>query len=89
MVHNKNITKTQKVRFFTAEVLLHIASLYRWNGITDVSPGDLKVWEFISLLLLVLVLPFFPPALERTGFETAPSCSELDELKKRNLLSLF
>ncbi|XP_068883251.1 nucleolar pre-ribosomal-associated protein 1 isoform X1 [Aphelocoma coerulescens] len=43
VVHNKNITKTQKVRFFTAEVLLHIASLYRWNGITDVSPGDLKV----------------------------------------------
>ncbi|KFO54919.1 Nucleolar pre-ribosomal-associated protein 1, partial [Corvus brachyrhynchos] len=43
VVHNKYITKTQKVRFFTAEVLLHIASLYRWNGITDVSPGDLKV----------------------------------------------
>lgn len=44
VVQNKNITKTQKVRFFTAEVLIHIASLYRWNGITDVSPGDLKVW---------------------------------------------
>ncbi|XP_064263260.1 nucleolar pre-ribosomal-associated protein 1 [Passer domesticus] len=43
VVHNKNINKTQKVRFFTAEVLLHIASLYRWNGITDVSPEDLKV----------------------------------------------
>ncbi|NXL64330.1 NPA1P protein, partial [Chordeiles acutipennis] len=43
VVQNKNITKTQKVRFFTAEVLVHIASLYRWNGITDVSPGDLKV----------------------------------------------
>uniref|UniRef100_A0A803V723 URB1 ribosome biosis homolog n=1 Tax=Ficedula albicollis TaxID=59894 RepID=A0A803V723_FICAL len=43
VVHNKNISKTQKVRFFTAEVLLHIASLYRWNGITDVSPEDLKV----------------------------------------------
>ncbi|NXY42295.1 NPA1P protein, partial [Ceuthmochares aereus] len=43
VVQNKNITKTQKVRFFTAEVLIHIASLYRWNGITDVSPGDLKV----------------------------------------------
>ncbi|XP_021404254.2 nucleolar pre-ribosomal-associated protein 1 isoform X1 [Lonchura striata] len=43
VVHNKNISKTQKVRFFTPEVLLHIASLYRWNGITDVSPEDLKV----------------------------------------------
>ncbi|XP_058679879.1 nucleolar pre-ribosomal-associated protein 1 [Ammospiza caudacuta] len=43
VVHNKNISKTQKVRFFTAEVLLHISSLYRWNGITDVSPEDLKV----------------------------------------------
>ncbi|GAB0178161.1 nucleolar pre-ribosomal-associated protein 1 [Grus japonensis] len=45
VVQNKNITKTQKVRFFTAEVLIHIASLYRWNGITDVSPGDLKVTQ--------------------------------------------
>ncbi|XP_063202755.1 LOW QUALITY PROTEIN: nucleolar pre-ribosomal-associated protein 1 [Chroicocephalus ridibundus] len=43
VVENKSITKTQKVRFFTAEVLIRIASLYRWNGITDVSPGDLKV----------------------------------------------
>ncbi|KAL9867510.1 nucleolar pre-ribosomal-associated protein 1 isoform 2-T2 [Geothlypis trichas] len=43
VVHNKNISKTQKVRFFTAEVLLHISSLYRWNGITDVSPEDFKV----------------------------------------------
>ncbi|NXP51775.1 NPA1P protein, partial [Heliornis fulica] len=43
VVQNKSITKTQKVRFFTSEVLIHIASLYRWNGITDVSPGDLKV----------------------------------------------
>uniref|UniRef100_A0A8C6J6I0 Uncharacterized protein n=1 Tax=Melopsittacus undulatus TaxID=13146 RepID=A0A8C6J6I0_MELUD len=45
VVQNKTITKTQKVRFFTAEVLIHIASLYRWNGITDVSPGDLKVTQ--------------------------------------------
>ncbi|NXD76883.1 NPA1P protein, partial [Halcyon senegalensis] len=43
VVQNKSITKTQKVRFFTAEVLIRIASLYQWNGITDVSPGDLKV----------------------------------------------
>ncbi|CAI5772653.1 pre-ribosomal-associated 1 [Podarcis lilfordi] len=40
VVHNKNISKTQKVRFFTVEVLNHIASLYRWNGITDVSTED-------------------------------------------------
>ncbi|CAH6792538.1 nucleolar pre-ribosomal-associated protein 1 [Phodopus roborovskii] len=36
VVHNKNITKTQKVRFFTGQLLNHIASLYNWNGITDV-----------------------------------------------------
>ncbi|XP_061483804.1 nucleolar pre-ribosomal-associated protein 1 isoform X3 [Rhineura floridana] len=40
VVHNKYISKTQKVRFFTAAVLNHIASLYRWNGITDVSTED-------------------------------------------------
>ncbi|NXT29358.1 NPA1P protein, partial [Syrrhaptes paradoxus] len=45
VVQNKSITKTQKVRFFTAEVLIHIALLYRWNGITDVSAGDLKVTQ--------------------------------------------
>ncbi|XP_061857913.1 nucleolar pre-ribosomal-associated protein 1 isoform X2 [Colius striatus] len=45
VVQNKSITKTQKVRFFTAEVLIHIASLYRWNGITDVNPGDFKVTQ--------------------------------------------
>uniref|UniRef100_A0A6J0TW72 Nucleolar pre-ribosomal-associated protein 1 n=1 Tax=Pogona vitticeps TaxID=103695 RepID=A0A6J0TW72_9SAUR len=42
VVQNKNISKTQKVHFFTAEVLTHIASLYRWNGITDVSTEDVK-----------------------------------------------
>ncbi|KAK2490694.1 hypothetical protein MC885_003320 [Smutsia gigantea] len=36
VVHNKNITKTQKVRFFTGQLLNHIASLYSWNGIIDV-----------------------------------------------------
>ncbi|XP_066226445.1 nucleolar pre-ribosomal-associated protein 1 isoform X1 [Saccopteryx leptura] len=39
VVHNKNITKTQKVRFFTGQLLTHIASLYGWNGVVDV---DLK-----------------------------------------------
>ncbi|NXP74212.1 NPA1P protein, partial [Ramphastos sulfuratus] len=43
VIQNKNVTKTQKVRFFTAEVLIRIASLYQWNGVTDVSPEDLKV----------------------------------------------
>ncbi|XP_012926742.1 nucleolar pre-ribosomal-associated protein 1 isoform X2 [Heterocephalus glaber] len=37
VVHNTNITKTQKVRFFTGQVLVHIASLYSWNGIADVT----------------------------------------------------
>ncbi|XP_053164399.1 nucleolar pre-ribosomal-associated protein 1 isoform X2 [Hemicordylus capensis] len=42
VVHNNNISKTQKVRLFTAEVLNNIASLYRWNGITDVSTEEVK-----------------------------------------------
>lgn len=40
VIHNKNITKTQKVRFFTGQLLNHIASLYNWNGITDVAPEN-------------------------------------------------
>ncbi|EPQ04265.1 Nucleolar pre-ribosomal-associated protein 1 [Myotis brandtii] len=39
VVHNKSITKTQKVRFFTGQLLTHIASLYSWNGIVDVDLG--------------------------------------------------
>ncbi|XP_077396813.1 nucleolar pre-ribosomal-associated protein 1 [Festucalex cinctus] len=35
VVLNKAISKTQKVRFFTAAVLTNIASLYKWNGIVD------------------------------------------------------
>ncbi|XP_073524409.1 nucleolar pre-ribosomal-associated protein 1 [Phyllobates terribilis] len=42
VIHNKAITKTQKVHFFTPIVLNHIASLYRWNGIVDVSTGDVQ-----------------------------------------------
>ncbi|OCT93833.1 hypothetical protein XELAEV_18011503mg [Xenopus laevis] len=42
VVHNKAITKTQKVRFFTFTLLNHVASLYRWNGIVDVSTEDIK-----------------------------------------------
>ncbi|XP_038622182.1 nucleolar pre-ribosomal-associated protein 1 [Tachyglossus aculeatus] len=45
VVHNKSITKTQKVRFFTGQVLNHLASLYRWNGIQDVSTEDIQDTE--------------------------------------------
>lgn len=43
VVHNKNITKTQKVRFFTGQLLTHIASLYSWNGVVDVDLGNAEV----------------------------------------------
>ncbi|XP_023597066.1 nucleolar pre-ribosomal-associated protein 1 [Trichechus manatus latirostris] len=42
VVHNKNITKTQKVRFFTGQLLNQIASLYAWKGITDVDTDGVK-----------------------------------------------
>uniref|UniRef100_A0A674K5J3 URB1 ribosome biogenesis homolog n=1 Tax=Terrapene triunguis TaxID=2587831 RepID=A0A674K5J3_9SAUR len=63
VVQNKSISKTQKVRFFTVEVLSHIASLYRWNGITDVkSPrwqypeeaGKVMVRELVHNFLMDL-----------------------------------
>lgn len=37
---NKAINKTQKVRFFTAAMLAHIASLYKWDGIVDVNVDE-------------------------------------------------
>ncbi|XP_077578475.1 nucleolar pre-ribosomal-associated protein 1 [Stigmatopora nigra] len=40
VLFNKAISKTQKVRFFTAAVLANIASLYKWRGIADVARGD-------------------------------------------------
>ncbi|XP_073718907.1 nucleolar pre-ribosomal-associated protein 1 isoform X1 [Misgurnus anguillicaudatus] len=40
VVQNKAIRKTQKVRFFSPSILAQIASLYRWNGIVDVSIDD-------------------------------------------------
>ncbi|KAM4742564.1 nucleolar pre-ribosomal-associated protein 1 [Anableps anableps] len=40
IVLNKAISKTQKVRFFTAAVLANIASLYKWNGIVDATTDD-------------------------------------------------
>lgn len=36
VVQNKAISKTQKVRLFSAGVLNHIATLYRWSGSVDV-----------------------------------------------------
>ncbi|KAL8190587.1 UNVERIFIED_CONTAM: nucleolar pre-ribosomal-associated protein 1 [Gekko kuhli] len=45
VVHNRSISKTQKVRFFTVDALSHIASLYCWNGITDVSTEDVKATQ--------------------------------------------
>ncbi|XP_063812468.1 nucleolar pre-ribosomal-associated protein 1 [Pseudophryne corroboree] len=42
VIHNKAITKTQKLRFFTSVILNHIASLYRWSGIVDVSTKDVQ-----------------------------------------------
>ncbi|CAG6000164.1 unnamed protein product [Menidia menidia] len=43
VVLNKAISKTQKVRFFTPAVLASIASLYKWNGITDAAVDDENV----------------------------------------------
>ncbi|KAM9811939.1 nucleolar pre-ribosomal-associated protein 1 [Syngnathus typhle] len=40
VVLNKAISKTQKVRFFTAALLANIASLYKWNGIVDASANE-------------------------------------------------
>ncbi|XP_074070216.1 nucleolar pre-ribosomal-associated protein 1 isoform X2 [Macrotis lagotis] len=45
VVHNSGITKTQKVRFFTGNLLTNLASLYRWNGIADVSTENGKPTE--------------------------------------------
>ncbi|KAM4888753.1 nucleolar pre-ribosomal-associated protein 1 [Thomomys bottae] len=42
VVHNKNITKTQKVRFFTGQLLNHIALLYSWKGTADVLPDNVE-----------------------------------------------
>ncbi|XP_076837432.1 nucleolar pre-ribosomal-associated protein 1 isoform X2 [Brachyhypopomus gauderio] len=43
VVQNTAISKTQKVRFFNASTLSHIASLYRWNGIVDVTTDHSEV----------------------------------------------
>lgn len=43
IVHNTAISKSQKVRFFTASTLAQIASLYKWNGILDSGAVDNEV----------------------------------------------
>ncbi|KAG7272313.1 hypothetical protein CRUP_011238 [Coryphaenoides rupestris] len=40
VVKNKAVTKTQKVRFFTAVLLADLATLYRWDGIVDASTEE-------------------------------------------------
>ncbi|XP_055965198.1 nucleolar pre-ribosomal-associated protein 1 [Sorex fumeus] len=64
VVQNKSITKTQKVRFFSGQLLNHIASLYSWNGVVDVqleggkaaaaAEGKRMVRELVHTFLLDL-----------------------------------
>uniref|UniRef100_A0A667XRF8 URB1 ribosome biogenesis homolog n=1 Tax=Myripristis murdjan TaxID=586833 RepID=A0A667XRF8_9TELE len=59
VVLNKALSKTQKVRFFTPAILAHIASLYKWNGIIDMSEnpeqgGVLVVRELVHSFLMDL-----------------------------------
>lgn len=49
VVLNKAISKTQKVSFFTPAVLANIASLYKWNGLVDVSTDDNVSTSFLFL----------------------------------------
>lgn len=48
VVLNKAISKTQKVSFFTPAVLANMASLYKWNGLVDVSTDDNVSTSFFS-----------------------------------------
>lgn len=56
VIHNKNITKTQKVRFFTGQLLNHIAALYNWNGVSDIVPENPESTEVSPGFLLALFL---------------------------------
>uniref|UniRef100_A0A8C1VHV4 URB1 ribosome biogenesis homolog n=1 Tax=Cyprinus carpio TaxID=7962 RepID=A0A8C1VHV4_CYPCA len=80
VVQNKTITKTQKVRFFSASILGQIASLYKWNGIVDVSvkqkdegEGKRIVRELVHNFLLDLCcsrkhgISFHDPSLGTAG----------------------
>ncbi|XP_062843477.1 nucleolar pre-ribosomal-associated protein 1 [Trichomycterus rosablanca] len=63
VVQNSAVSKTQKLRFFTASTLTQIASLYKWNGIVDATTdhtegvneqegGKLAVRELVHNFLL-------------------------------------
>ncbi|XP_049623804.1 nucleolar pre-ribosomal-associated protein 1-like, partial [Suncus etruscus] len=79
VVHSKNITKTQKVRFFSSQLLHHIASLYNWNGVVDVQleggkdTGKSMVRELVHDFLLDLCcslkhgINFYDPTLGTSG----------------------
>ncbi|TRY85158.1 hypothetical protein DNTS_006350 [Danionella cerebrum] len=80
VVKHNNITKTQKVRFFNAVVLRQIATLYRWNGMVDVSmeeegaeAGKQMVRELTHKFLLELCcsrkhgISFHDPSLGTSG----------------------
>ncbi|XP_072525451.1 nucleolar pre-ribosomal-associated protein 1 isoform X2 [Salminus brasiliensis] len=60
VVHNPAISKSKKVRFFSASTLAQIASLYKWNGIVDTltvhsqEGGKLLVRELVHNFLLDL-----------------------------------
>lgn len=51
VVLNKAISKTQKVRFFTAAVLANIASLYKWNGIVDAATEGVSHLAFCLMFV--------------------------------------
>lgn len=53
VVLNKAISKTQKVSFFTPAVLANIASLYKWNGLVDVSTDDNVSISFFFFFFLL------------------------------------
>ncbi|XP_036921159.1 nucleolar pre-ribosomal-associated protein 1 [Sturnira hondurensis] len=83
VVHNKNLSKTQKVRFFTGQLLTHIASLYGWKGVVDVDlenakasaedAGKAAVRELVHSFLLDLCcslkhgINFHDPSLGTSG----------------------
>uniref|UniRef100_A0A673LCW7 Nucleolar pre-ribosomal-associated protein 1 C-terminal domain-containing protein n=1 Tax=Sinocyclocheilus rhinocerous TaxID=307959 RepID=A0A673LCW7_9TELE len=80
VVQNKTITKTQKVRFFSPSILGQFASLYKWNGIVDVSvkqkdegEGKRIVRELVHNFLLDLCcsrkhgISFHDPSLGTAG----------------------
>uniref|UniRef100_A0A671SMY5 URB1 ribosome biogenesis homolog n=1 Tax=Sinocyclocheilus anshuiensis TaxID=1608454 RepID=A0A671SMY5_9TELE len=80
VVQNKTIMKTQKVRFFSPSILGQFASLYKWNGIVDVSvkqkdegEGKRIVRELVHNFLLDLCssrkhgISFHDPSLGTAG----------------------